>query len=380
VDLREGPSFGAVFAALIDPSRAVFVPRGVGNAYQTLEADTAYTYLVNDHWSADAEYSFLNLADETSAIAWPIPLERAEISDKDRSHPRLADVSPISPRKILVLGSNGQLGLALRDLWGDANHIEYASRDDIDITSSDLVSARRWRSYGTIVNAAAYTAVDTAETPTGRTEAWRVNAAAVSSLARIADAHGITLVHISSDYVFDGTNEAPYPEDAPMSPLGVYGQSKAAGDLAAQTASRHYIVRTSWVIGQGHNFVRTMTALAEGGVNPRVVADQRGRLTFTDDIAAAIDHLLRAGAPFGVYNVSGSGAVHSWAEVARAVFHATGHDPSRVTDVTTEQYFADATDPIAPRPANSALDLSKIVATGFGPRDTDQALAAYLAR
>ncbi|WP_338565764.1 dTDP-4-dehydrorhamnose 3,5-epimerase, partial [Microbacterium paraoxydans] len=95
VDLREGPSFGTVFTTELDPSRAIFVPRGVGNSYQTLEPDTAYTYLVNDHWSPDASYSFLNLADETAAIAWPIPLSEVEISEKDKAHPRLADVTPI---------------------------------------------------------------------------------------------------------------------------------------------------------------------------------------------------------------------------------------------------------------------------------------------
>ena len=94
VDLREGPSFGAVYTCEIDPSVAVFVPRGVGNAYQTLEPNTAYTYLVNDHWSADARYTFLNLADETVNVPWPIALSEAILSDKDKAHPRLAEVTP----------------------------------------------------------------------------------------------------------------------------------------------------------------------------------------------------------------------------------------------------------------------------------------------
>src|SRR5699024_700744 len=119
VDLREGAGFGRVFTAEIDPSKAIFVPRGVGNAFQVLEDATAYTYLVNDHWSPDASYSFLNLADETAAIDWPIALEKAELSDKDRAHPRLAGVTPIAPKKILVLGANGQLGRALRDEFAD---------------------------------------------------------------------------------------------------------------------------------------------------------------------------------------------------------------------------------------------------------------------
>lgn len=98
VDLREGASFGASFTAELDPSTAIFIPRGVGNAYQTLEENTAYTYLVNDHWRLDqiSEYSFLNLADETVRIPWPIPLDQVELSDRDRSHPRLADVKPFT--------------------------------------------------------------------------------------------------------------------------------------------------------------------------------------------------------------------------------------------------------------------------------------------
>lgn len=379
VDLREGPTFGAVYTAEIGPSRAIFVPRGVGNSYQTLEPDTAYTYLVNDHWSPDASYSFLNLADETVAIDWPTPLTDVEISEKDKAHPRLAEVTPIPPKKVLVLGSAGQLGRALRARLGDAPHIEYATRDDLDVTSPDLGTARRWRDYDLIVNAAAYTAVDLAETPEGRQQAWSANATAVAALARVADENGITLAHVSSDYVFDGTAEDAYAEDASLCPLGVYGQTKAAGDLAASAAARHYIVRTSWVIGDGGNFVRTMHALAERGVDPTVVADQRGRLTFTADIAAAIVHLYDTKAPYGTYNVTGDGSPLSWAEVAQEVFRLSGHDPSRVTPVTTSEYFAAATAPVAPRPSNSVLDLAKITATGFSPALVEDSLGVYVA-
>ncbi|WP_460799375.1 sugar nucleotide-binding protein [Microbacterium sp. GXF0217] len=378
VDLREGPTFGAVYTAEIDPSRAIFVPRGVGNSYQTLEADTAYAYLVNDHWSPDASYSFLNLADETAAIDWPIPLDQVEISDKDKAHPRLTDVTPIAPRKVLVLGAAGQLGLALRSRLGDAAHIEYATRADLDVTSPDLPGARRWRDYGTIINAAAYTAVDTAETPDGRTAAWQANAFAVAQLARIADDNGITLVHISSDYVFDGTATGAHTEDETFSPLGVYGQTKAAGDLAVQTAARHYIVRTSWVIGEGKNFVGTMRSLAERGVDPKVVSDQVGRLSFTTDIADAIVHLLDADAAYGTYNVTSAGEPQSWADIARSVYELTGHDAARVGDVTTADYFKDAAGPVSPRPLNSVLDLTKITATGFTTRDGAEALKEYL--
>lgn len=357
VDLREGTTFGAVFTAELDPSTAIFVPRGVGNSYQTLEPDTAYTYLVNDHWSPDATYTFLNLADETAAIAWPIPLDEVEISAKDQNHPRLDEVVPMPPKKILVTGANGQLGRALRQHFGDHPWIEYATRAELDLTSPDLDAARRWRDYGTIINAAAYTKVDVAETPEGRTEAWAANVTAVAALARVATANGITLVHVSSDYVFDGKKDGAYLTDDVVAPLGVYGQTKAAADAIVATVPRHYILRTSWVIGDGANFVRTMAALAERGVDPRVVDDQTGRLSFASDIAATVEALVARAAPFGVYNVTGDGEPATWYDIARAVFEATGHDPERVSGVSTDDYFANATAPVAPRPRNSLLEL-----------------------
>lgn len=378
VDLREGPSFGRVFTTEVDPSTAVFVPRGVGNAYQTLEPDTAYTYLVNDHWSPDASYSFLNLADETAAIAWPIPLADVEISPKDLAHPRLADVTRIGAKKILVVGAGGQLGNALRAQFGDDTTVEWTTRADFDLADPAIEGARRWRDYAAIVNAGAYTAVDLAETPEGRRDAWAANAQGPARLARIAAEFGITLVHVSSDYVFDGASERPYREDDAMCPLGVYGQTKAAGDIAVATAPRHYILRTSWVIGEGKNFVRTMASLAERGIDPSVVDDQRGRLTFASEIARAIAHLLDGDAPYGTYNVTGGGEARTWAEIAGDIFALVGADRHRVSGVTTAEYFAAATTAVAPRPANSVLDLSKLEATGFVPRDAGEQLREYL--
>lgn len=376
VDLREGDTFGAVFTTELDPSMAIFVPRGVGNSYQTLAPDTAYTYLVNDHWSPETTYTFLNLADETAAIDWPIPLDEVEISERDKNHPRLGDVVPMPPRKILVTGANGQLGRAVREEFGERPWIEYATRAELDLTSSDLDTARRWRDYGTIINAAAFTKVDIAETPEGRAEAWAANVTAVAALARIAASNGITLVHVSSDYVFDGSKIGAYATGDPLSPLGVYGQTKAASDAIVSVVPRHHILRTSWVIGDGANFVRTMVSLAERGIDPRVVDDQFGRLTFTRDIAATVRAVTERGAPYGVHNVTGDGEPCSWYDIARDVFQLTGHDPDRVTGVSTEAYFAGAAGPVAPRPRNSVLELSDdgFVVTG----DHRQRLRAYL--
>jgi dTDP-4-dehydrorhamnose reductase len=375
VDLREGPSFGAVFTAELDPSKAIFVPRGVGNSFQTLEADTAYSYLVNDHWSADAqaEYTFLNLADETAAVAWPIPLEQAELSDKDRAHPRLADVVPMAPRKSLILGANGQVGRALVAQLPGA---EAFDRSTFDITDPAAYEAFDWRAYDTIINAAAYTAVDVAETPEGRRASWLVNVTAAALMAQAASRHRMTLVHVSSDYVFDGTAEV-HTEGEPFSPLGVYGQTKAAADAIVSTVRQHYIVRTSWVIGDGANFVRTMASLAGRGINPSVVNDQFGRLSFADDIASGIIHLLASSSPFGTYNLSNEGPVVTWADIAKRVYELSGNDPERVTGISTAEYFAGKS--VAPRPQFSALDLSKLSSSGFVPRQADEALVAYLA-
>jgi len=121
-----------------------------------------------------------------------------------------------------------------------------------------------------------------------------------------------------------------------------------------------------------------MASLAERGVDPRVIDDQVGRLTFGDDLAAGIRHLLETGAPYGTYNLTGSGDARSWADIARDVYRLTGHDPDRVTPVSTSSYYADAAGPVAPRPRNSVLDLAKIEATRFSPRDAAEGLEAYL--
>ena len=378
VDLRTGPGFGTVVTAELDPSRAAFVPRGVGNAFQTLAPGTAYSYLVNDHWSPEASYSLLNPADPTVAIEWPVPLAEAQLSAKDRTHPLLDDVVPVGPRKVLVVGADGQLGRALREVLGQVAHVEYATRAQLDVTDTRLPSARRWRDYGVIINAAADTEVDAAQTSEGRMRAWATNATAVARLAGVATEHGLTLVQVSTDYVFDGAARRPYTEDAPLCPLGVYGQSKAAGDLATASTPRHYLLRTSWVIGAGHNFVRTMASLAARGVDPHVVVDQVGRLTFATDLAAAIAHLLSSRAPYGTYNLTSTGPPRSWVDIARAVFSQTGHDPARVQAVTTAQYYAGSTRPVAPRPPYSMLDLTKITAAGYTPPDGDRALVEYL--
>lgn len=380
VDLREGPSFGKVVTVEMGPETSVFVPSGVANGYQTLVPDTVYSYLVNEHWSADAKdsYSFVNLADETANIPWPIPLSNAIISDADKAHPRLTQAKLLPAKRTLIVGSGGQLGRALSAILPDADKVDFP---DFDLTKTETLVGINWSNYDTIINASAYTAVDLAETEQGRRDAWAVNVAGVAKLCEIARAHRLTLVHVSSDYVFDGT-AAEHFEDEPFSPLGVYAQTKAASDALVALVPKHYIVRTSWVIGEGKNFVRTMESLADRGISPTVVADQYGRLTFTTDLAAGIVHLLDSRAPYGTYNLSNGGPVQSWADIAKQVFALSGRNPDDVTPVTTAEYYGQQTasaTPISPRPTHSALNLGKIEATGFTPADAQTRLAEYLA-
>jgi dTDP-4-dehydrorhamnose reductase len=371
VDLREGPSFGTTFHTEIDAGVAVFVPRGVGNSYQTLEDETSYSYLVNEHWTPGVAYPALDLADETAAIPWPIPLEIAEMSHKDRANAKLTDLDPVAGPRTLVLGGCGQLGRALADAF-DADVV---GSDELDIADPGALDEWSWSDYDVVLNAAAFTAVDHAETPAGRVTAWAVNAQAPARLAQLALRHRFTLVHYSTDYVFDGTAEI-HTEDEPLSPLGVYGQSKAAGDSAVGTIHAHYLLRTSWVIGDGPNFVRTMESLALNGVSPAVVNDQIGRLTFAAELARATRHLLDARAPYGTYNVTNAGPSQSWADVAREVFRLLGREVTDVRTISSAEYARGKE--LAPRPRHSTLDLSKMVATGFTPRDAGEMLSDYV--
>ncbi|SDS92067.1 sugar nucleotide-binding protein [Microlunatus soli] len=374
VDLRAGDSFGTVYTHELGPETAIFVPRGVANGYQTLQPDTAYSYLVNEHWSAEArsQYTFLNLADETVGIDWPIPLAECELSEADKAHPPLADVQPMAPKRTVIIGGNGQLGRALAAIMPDA---EVTDRSTLDLSDPDSLAKFDWRSYDVVINAAAYTAVDTAETHDGRIAAWEVNVTGVGALAEIAREHRLTLVHVSSDYVFDGLLPT-HDETEPPSPLGVYGQTKAAGDQLVAGVPRHYILRTSWVIGDGGNFVATMVRLADAGVEPTVVDDQLGRLTSAAELARAIAHLIDTGAEYGVYNVTSDGEPRSWADLATMIFTARGRPADAVTPVSTEAYAAGKQ--LAPRPRHSTLDLTKIKSTGFVPVDGDRALAELL--
>jgi len=161
-------------------------------------------------------------------------------------------------------------------------------------------------------------------------------------------------------------------------PLGVYGQAKAAGDIAASLVPKHYVLRSTWIIGEGKNFVRTMLGLGQKGIAPTVVADQIGRLTFTAELVRIIDHLLTQKAAFGTYNATNDGEPASWADITREIFKLGGYDLT-VTDTTTAEYFA-GKEGISPRPLNSIMNLTKLQQTGFASHDWHEDLKAYVAK
>ena len=267
-------------------------------------------------------------------------------------------------KKIVITGANGQVGRALQKIYPQALALD---REQLDITDQKAINEFNWDNTKVIINAAAWTDVDGAENPSNYNLVKTVNVDATRYLATAASQHDLIFVTFSSDYVFDGS-QSIHNEDEPFSPLNVYGKTKADGDLAASAATKHYIIRTSWVIGDGRNFVNIMQDLAARGIKPSVVNDQIGRLTFTDTLARGIKHLLETNAPYGTYNLTNEGQPTSWAEIAKIVFEKSGKSSSDIQPVSTAEYFASKPG-AAQRPLQSTLDLTKIEKTGFIPED-----------
>ena len=265
--------------------------------------------------------------------------------------------------KILVFGASGQIGREVcRAAWPPRYAILPLDRKAVDITKSAAVSAMLARETpDLVINLAAYTAVDRAESEPE--VAWAANCAGAAHIAGACDESATPLVHLSTDYVFDGRKTGPYREEDAVGPLGVYGRSKEAGERAVRAAvARHMILRTAWVFGAyGANFVKTMLRLAAERPVLRVVADQRGCPTAAADIAAALmviaAHIERGEAKWGTYHFVGAGAA-SWHSFAQAIFDQAAPQLAacpQVEPITTEQYPT-----LARRPMNSVLDCRKI--------------------
>ena len=263
--------------------------------------------------------------------------------------------------RVLVTGGNGQVGRSIAELASDARFaaldIAVTNRSTVDITDRAGLNAAFDRLQpDVVINAAAYTSVDAAESD--EAAATAVNTDGVASLADLCAAHGARLLHLSTDYVFDGTKDGWYVESDPIAPLGVYGRTKAAGEAAATACPAHLILRTSWVYAaHGKNFVTTMLAIGTGRPEVGVVDDQVGCPTSAHDIAEALLHLSSLNVN-GTYHLAGSDSA-SWHEFAEAIF-AAADLTTTANPISTADYPT-----IAPRPANSRLDSSALAdATG----------------
>jgi dTDP-4-dehydrorhamnose reductase len=268
--------------------------------------------------------------------------------------------------KILLTGSAGQLGRELKRSLAPLGELIACDRRQLDLADPDsLRNAVRDLAPTVIVNAAAYTAVDKAETETGLAEA--INAAAPALLAEEAKRLGARLIHYSTDYVFDGTKASAYREDDATTPLSAYGRTKRQGELAiAASGARHLVLRTSWVYGlHGANFMKTMLRLGRERDELRVVGDQVGAPTWTRHLADATALILAShGTAEGLYHLAAAGETswHGYAEAIFAEARATGllEKSPTVRRITTAEY------PLpAPRPANSRLDCTRF-STDFG--------------
>jgi len=262
--------------------------------------------------------------------------------------------------RIAVTGANGMLGSDVVRLLGVRGHdVRAMSRPDFDIYDREQIDAMV-AAADVVVNCAAWTAVDDAEAQ--ESSAFELNAVVPQLLARATRERASALVHISTDYVFDGAASEPYDEDAALAPRSAYGRTKAAGEWAVRASNpRHWLLRTAWLYGAGGGcFPKTIARLAENRDEVQVVVDQVGQPTWTVDVADKIVSLLDRGAPFGTYHATSSGSA-SWRDMAERVVAASG-GRARVMPTTTDRFPRPA-----PRPAWSVLGHRRWHEVGIAP-------------
>ena len=276
-------------------------------------------------------------------------------------------------KRIIITGCNGQLGREINRFYAENSDIELINTDveELDITNIDDVMkmAKEVNPYA-IVNCAAYTAVDACET--NQDIAFKVNTIGPRNLAIAARETGAKILHVSTDYVFDGTKKTPYYESDPICPQSVYGATKAEAEkMVQQMAERFYILRTAWLYGDGKNFVKTMLRLSDTNDTVRVVGDQFGTPTSACELTKAIDSLLFTD-NYGLFHATCEGSCN-WAEFAAEIFRLAGKK-TKVEAITTEEYGAPAN-----RPAHSVLENYMFKMTnGFLFADWQDAIAKYI--
>ena len=280
--------------------------------------------------------------------------------------------------RILITGANGMLAKSVRKRLEKGNELICTDVADLDITDEEAVVKfveREKPEY--IINCAAYTAVDKAETAGEIVE--KINADGPGNLAKAAKTCNAVLVHISTDYVFGGELEVEkdYQEDDPKAPVTAYGITKLHGEEQIQAnTDKYYIFRTAWLYGEGNNFVRTMLNLGESKDEISVVADQHGSPTYAEDLANIIGEAIEKQIPYGIYHATNQGYT-TWYDFTKAIFEDAGII-CKVNPVTTEQYIEMMKITQAKRPKNSQMSKEKLLAQGITVPEWEDALKRYL--
>ncbi len=280
--------------------------------------------------------------------------------------------------KILITGANGMLAKSVKKRLEPENELICTDVADLDITDEEAVLkfvAQNKPDY--IINCAAFTAVDKAETAGEIVE--RINADGPENLAKAAKENDSVLVHISTDYVFGGdlAVEKDYKEEDEKAPVTVYGVTKLQGEEQIQAnTDQYYIFRTAWLYGDGNNFVRTMLNLGEAKDEISVVADQHGSPTYAEDLANIIGEAIEKKIPYGVYHATNQGYT-TWFDFTKAIFEYT-RTTCQVNPVTTEEYIKMMQITQAKRPKNSQLSKDKLLAQGITVPEWEEALKRYL--
>ena len=365
VDIRRGsPTFGRHVAALLDGEnkRQLFIPRGFAHGFAVLSDEAVFQYKCPRQRGRHC-------------VGRPRARDRLAASGRRNTPLGERPPAPAAGRRtgtfrirqtmnILVTGANGQLGREIQRLSAvSPNNYTFTDVAELNVTDAGAVrQAVAQTRAEVIVNCAAYTNVERAEED--EEAADRLNRGAAENLARAAEANGATLIHVSTDYVFDGTAHLPYTEDAPTAPLGVYGRTKLAGERAvAESGCKYLTFRTAWLYSEyGNNFLKTMLRLTAEKERLNVVFDQAGTPTYARDLAMTIFSIVEGGyfaGNEGLYHFSNEG-VASWYDFAAEIAAAAGHDKCRIRPCRTAEFPTKAA-----RPAYSVLDKSKIKET-FG--------------
>lgn len=281
-------------------------------------------------------------------------------------------------KKLIVTGAKGQLGRAINKIYGGSREYECVNTDvgDLDITdvSAILKLVEDVKPYA-VINCAAHTNVNGCETDVDN--AYRINAIGPKNLSIAAARFGAKLVHISTDYVFDGHARVPYTEFDTPNPEAVYGKTKLAGEnFVKEFAKDYFIIRTAWLYGEGKNFVKTMLGLSETRESVTVVGDQYGSPTSADELAKAIAHLLPTD-NFGLFHGTCEG-ITNWADFTREIYRLAGKSTQVIT-VTSEEYEKNSKGVIAPRPEYSVLENYMLkLTTNHMFADWEKAISTYI--